>query len=405
MESLKFSFPYIQSRVGQYFDRFLRGTRRERSPFRDIWNTDIYDAPITKQIITTAEQNVRDEAVQFSRWKYDQICRRVFSEGTLLSNYKSRKARIFGGGLDITHNLTGQQAPKKIYNLIRKEWFHAILDIYLKHIFFGVNIAEFHLNEKNEIIIAYPVELGFVDTFNKSLRVPEDAASAKYRFTSDQEKIKSFNYAESDNYFEILENNNAFAIGECKQLARVISNKSLNQQFWLAFNKGALYQEYVLTTGRADAKAANHIWENLGDVPNARITRIGMNEKMEMFQHKDQQAYKSFEAYINHLNQEIGKSINAASLDGYEDSQASADEVKERSFNSSIALAREEFSLMIQDRLIPFLYRMRGGRNPYVRNKLSQYTITFKPAETNVTNEQIEQPDSIEKKSGDPNAL
>ena len=204
-------------------------------------------------------------------------------------------------------------------------------------------------------------------------------------------------------YFELLEGYNDFAVGKVKQLARVIEEKSLNLSYWTTFNKGAVYQTFVYKTQRTGAKEINDLFEGISKVPQARVVRISAREDMELLQHKDQQAFETYKAYIEMMNQELSKGINGASIDGVAESEASADEIKERSFNTTVVFTREEFSLMIQDRFIPFLMRLNNGNNPY--RELENYDITFKPAEVNATNEQTAQPDSIQKKSGDPNAV
>ena len=182
MDNIKLSFPYITSWAGSAINSLLRSNHFQRTSKKDLWNTEVYDNPLTQPAISEAEKNIRSEEAGYSRWKYDQICQRVFMEGTLLANYELRKARIRGGGLDITHNNTGLQAPRAIYRLIRKEWFYALFDAYLRHNFYGVSLVEFHLDSDGRIIIAYPVERGFIDTHNKEIRTPEDALKAKYTF-------------------------------------------------------------------------------------------------------------------------------------------------------------------------------------------------------------------------------
>ena len=352
--------------------------------------------------------------MDYSRWAYDQICKKAFTESTVLANYEMRVAAIRGKGLIITHKVTGQRAPKAVYNLLRREWFYEVFEQYFKHFLYGVSVLQFSLNIKGEVQDVKAVERGLINTVDGTLRVPEDADDkVKYQtmMPDDADPLADFNYRFSPVFFELLEGGNIFATGKIKQVARHVEEKSANSAYWHTFNQGFVTQTFVYKTKNTNQESARQSFKNIEKVPEARLWLIHKDEDFTSVRSEDYQAHLSFKEKIKGNNQEIGKAINSATIDGEEINTASAAEIRERSFNTSISYAREKFSLMVQDRLIPFLYALplpfsiQGGpTNPYIAAKLEDYFIEFEPQEINVTNEQSEPPAPDQKKAGNPNA-
>jgi hypothetical protein len=225
----------------------------------------------------------------------DELYQHLLLDAHLVSVIESRIFRVLRSKY-VLLNANGEEVPE-LKPLFERPFFEQFLKAALMSLFTGVKVIElFELDENLELIKATVIPMSHINPKKGLiLKEPGDDNGTPYR----EGALSRF-------FIQVGENND---LGILADLAPLILAKKLAKGSWLDFiEKFGIPARYVITDNMT-VDRQDELLQMMLDMVSNHVAVIQGNEKIEIGDTPDTDAYKVFDEFIKRVNSEISKRI------------------------------------------------------------------------------------------------